>query len=367
MYKKSVVCIGKAIQSFSELELSHEVQSINAHCNEIAKITHLEGLHCLRHLDVSSNKLTVISGLQSLSNLCTLNLASNFLSSVSGLGNLHGLKRINLSYNNLTSLAGFTDLHGHGYLEIIQLHGNQLGDIQTILPYLQGLLSVKHLVLKLDDAENPICNCSDYRHKFFTGLPQLTSLDEVDKLERSVNVELSNLDSDFENLSCFLPEADEDPLVVHNEGVVTKSFPMHCAHSETEVKVPSQKLTKIANTMPEKENFASRASLLQINTNFHQKKNMKSQIASDKLAMKKEKINVLKKKKGRIKEKMHKKDITASTDVYCVDKETQLSLMKQLENETERRWKAEQASKKLADVVMRKQSEASNEKVLQVS
>lgn len=76
------------VQNLKDLPLTAHIQSINLHCNQIAKIENLRNLRHLCHLDLSSNHLTRIEGLDGLLNLRTLNVACNQLSTITGLRSL---------------------------------------------------------------------------------------------------------------------------------------------------------------------------------------------------------------------------------------------------------------------------------------
>ncbi|KAK7807259.1 hypothetical protein U0070_003259 [Myodes glareolus] len=87
------VCfMDKGLQSISELSLDSSLHAINLHCNHISKITSIDHIWNLRHLDLSSNQISQIEGLNTLTKLCTLNLSCNLITRVEGLMPLHGLK-----------------------------------------------------------------------------------------------------------------------------------------------------------------------------------------------------------------------------------------------------------------------------------
>ncbi|XP_048214971.1 leucine-rich repeat and coiled-coil domain-containing protein 1 isoform X3 [Perognathus longimembris pacificus] len=105
------VCfMDKGLQSISELSLVSTLHAINLHCNNISKITAIDHIWNLRHLDLSSNQISQIEGLNTLTKLCTLNLSCNLITRIEGLEALINLTRLNLSYNHINDLTGYREI-----------------------------------------------------------------------------------------------------------------------------------------------------------------------------------------------------------------------------------------------------------------
>ncbi|KAG8520398.1 Leucine-rich repeat and coiled-coil domain-containing protein 1, partial [Galemys pyrenaicus] len=82
----------KGLMSISELSLNSTLHAINLHCNNISKISAIDHIWNLQHLDLSSNQISQIEGLSTLTKLCTLNLSCNLITRIEGLIPLHGIK-----------------------------------------------------------------------------------------------------------------------------------------------------------------------------------------------------------------------------------------------------------------------------------
>lgn len=68
------------------------------------------------------------------------------------------LVKLNLSYNQIHDLSGFCHMHGSGYkLSHLEIHGNRVDSIEHVTDCLTGCLNLRHLVLSLGGADNPVC------------------------------------------------------------------------------------------------------------------------------------------------------------------------------------------------------------------
>ncbi|NP_001184160.1 leucine-rich repeat and coiled-coil domain-containing protein 1 [Xenopus tropicalis] len=191
----------KQIRNLLEICLHSHLYSINLHCNHISKIEGLGHLCYLQHLDLSSNLITKIEGLDSLTCLQSLNLSCNKLTWVEGLGKLFNLKKLNLSYNRIQDLTGFIPLHGRNHkLSHLYLHSNCINNIEEVLQSMVGLNCLLHLTLEQNAKGNPVCNVLGYREIILENLPQLNSLDGIDRSGVPVtahevdSMDLANLD-----------------------------------------------------------------------------------------------------------------------------------------------------------------------------
>uniref|UniRef100_A0A8C0GWX6 Leucine-rich repeat and coiled-coil domain-containing protein 1 n=1 Tax=Chelonoidis abingdonii TaxID=106734 RepID=A0A8C0GWX6_CHEAB len=142
-----------------EITLSSELHTINLHCNQISKIEGLGHIQSLRHLDLSSNQINQIEGLSTLTNLRTLNLSCNLITKVEGLEKLHNLTKLNLSYNHIHDLSGFLDLRGTSHkISHIDLHSNCISSINHLLQCMIGLHYLTNLTLEKNGKGNPVCD-----------------------------------------------------------------------------------------------------------------------------------------------------------------------------------------------------------------
>ncbi|NP_001084885.1 leucine-rich repeat and coiled-coil domain-containing protein 1 [Xenopus laevis] len=191
----------KQISSLLEICLNSNLYSINLHCNQISKIEGLRHLCYLQHLDLSSNLITKIEGLDSLASLQSLNLSCNKLTRVEGLEKLFNLKKLNLSYNSIQDLTGLIPLHGWNHkLSHLYLHSNCINSIDEVLQSTVGLNCLLHLTLEQNAKGNPVCHALGYREIILENLPQLNSLDGLDRSGDPVtahevdSMDLANLD-----------------------------------------------------------------------------------------------------------------------------------------------------------------------------
>ncbi|KAJ4936739.1 hypothetical protein JOQ06_001325 [Pogonophryne albipinna] len=182
MGDKELSLIDKNIISLLDVPLSPTVTSLNLHCNHIPGIEGLTSAWHLRHLDLSSNCISRIEGLSSLTSLRTLNVSCNLITKVEGLNGLVNLTRLNLSYNQINNLTGLLYLHGTGYkLKHLSLHSNNLDNIDHVLQCLLGSQSLREVTLSQDGRDNAVCRLPGYREIVIQSLPQISSLDGLDR------------------------------------------------------------------------------------------------------------------------------------------------------------------------------------------
>ncbi|XP_023671945.1 leucine-rich repeat and coiled-coil domain-containing protein 1 isoform X1 [Paramormyrops kingsleyae] len=174
--------IDKNIRSLLEIPLSSKVRSLNLHCNRISKIEGLTSAWHIRQLDLSSNQISRIQGLCSLTSLQSLNLSCNVISRVEGLQGLVNLVKLDLSYNQIGDLSGLLHLHGTQYkLKHLRLQSNHVSSMSQVLQCLLGLPSLSSVAFSADGSGNPVCDVPGYRDLILQSLPQLSSLDAVDR------------------------------------------------------------------------------------------------------------------------------------------------------------------------------------------
>ncbi|CAH8583581.1 unnamed protein product [Dicrocoelium dendriticum] len=205
------------LTSMSSLGINSSTKTVNLHHNSISKLEGLESAFVLEHLDVSSNSVLRIENLEALKRLRTLNLSSNRISEISGLRNLRRLVRLDLSFNAIENLRGLLELSGPEYsLTVLQLQGNRIASLDHLLHCTSDLINLRQLTL-MDphtDANNPVCLSEGYRSATLEGLPQLSILDNLDRLDRPLQV---NVLSDVPELTDFLDCISTTSLCELNE------------------------------------------------------------------------------------------------------------------------------------------------------
>uniref|UniRef100_A0A8D2NTD5 Leucine-rich repeat and coiled-coil domain-containing protein 1 n=1 Tax=Zosterops lateralis melanops TaxID=1220523 RepID=A0A8D2NTD5_ZOSLA len=194
----------RGVKSLRDVSLSSELHTLNAHCNLIATIQGLDHLRKLQHLDLSSNRIRRMEGLDSLAELRTLSLSCNLLTKVEGLEKLFNLTTLNLSYNRIHDLSGFRPLHGTRHkISHIYLHSNCVSNINHLLQCMKGLHCLTNLTLDRNGKANPVCHTAGYRETVLQSLPQLTALDGRNISGESVDLAEEN-GSDFQCLEDIL-------------------------------------------------------------------------------------------------------------------------------------------------------------------
>ncbi|XP_075827656.1 leucine-rich repeat and coiled-coil domain-containing protein 1 isoform X3 [Microtus pennsylvanicus] len=403
------VCfMDKGLQSISELSLDSSLHAVNLHCNNISKITSIDHIWNLRHLDLSSNQISQIEGLNTLTKLCTLNLSCNLITRVEGLEALVNLTRLNLSYNNINDLSGLMPLHGLKYkLRYIDLHSNCIDSIHHLLQCTVGLHFLTNLILEKDGEGNPICLVPGYRAIILQTLPQLRILDCKNIFGEPVNLEEIN----SSRLQCFEGLLDNlvssaSPLNISEDEVVD-SMPM--AAPPMDVLPPLEQFTStpednvltsllstsnsLIDNVPEKDLGPKRDADITSESDYGNRKEYSRKIPRrTKIPYYARTIQTIKhhnKNNGafvscnRKMRQPYLKDLYVrsslvncnvlrdldeqKTDIIKVNKSvsddnTYRSLLEQLDQEREMRWKAEQAEKKLMDYIDELLKQASEKK-----
>ncbi|XP_031232215.1 leucine-rich repeat and coiled-coil domain-containing protein 1 isoform X3 [Mastomys coucha] len=206
-------------------------------------------------------------GLNTLTKLCTLNLSCNLIRRVEGLEALVNLTRLNLSYNQITDLSGLMPLHGLKYkLRYIDLHSNYIDSIHHLLQCTVGLHFLTNLILEKDGEGNPICLIPGYRAIILQTLPQLRILDcknifgEPVSLEEMNSSHLQCLEGLLDNLV-----SSDSPLNISEDEVIDNMSPppmdalpsLKEFTSTPEENVLASLLSVCPSSEPEKSNHAS--------------------------------------------------------------------------------------------------------------
>ncbi|XP_013368251.1 PREDICTED: leucine-rich repeat and coiled-coil domain-containing protein 1 isoform X2 [Chinchilla lanigera] len=409
------VCfMDKGLQSISELSLHSTLHAINLHCNHISKINAIDHVWNLRHLDLSSNEISRIEGLSTLTKLRTLNLSCNLITRIEGLEALINLTRLNLSYNHINDLSGLMPLHGLKYkLRHIDLHSNCIDSVHHLLQCMVGLHFLTNLILEKDGEGNPICHAPGYREIILQTLPQLRILDCKNIFGEPVNLEdvnssrlqcleglLDNLassdsplniseDEIIENVPVVTPPVEELPSLEQFASApadtVLTSYLSVCPSSE-----PEKTSTTLVDNVPEKDLRPKRDTDITSDSDYGNRKECNRRVPRrSKIPYYARTIQSIKHHNknnsafGSCNRKMKQpyfKDLyIRSSLANCnilqesedqkikVNKSgsedsTYRSLVEQLDQEREMRWKAEQAEKKLIDYIDELHKQASEKK-----
>ncbi|XP_029970934.1 leucine-rich repeat and coiled-coil domain-containing protein 1 [Salarias fasciatus] len=149
------------IERIEGLASAWHLHHLDLSSNRISKIEGLSSLSSLRTLNLSCNLISAAEGLSGLVSLTRLNLSYNQINDLSGLLYLHGPQY---------------------QLKHLGLHSNRLDDIDHLLQCLLGLNSLREVTLSRDGKDNPICGSPGYRETVLQSLPQISVLDGVDRL-----------------------------------------------------------------------------------------------------------------------------------------------------------------------------------------
>ncbi|XP_038246017.1 leucine-rich repeat and coiled-coil domain-containing protein 1 isoform X2 [Dermochelys coriacea] len=384
----------KGIGSLLEITLSSELHTINLHCNQISKIEGLGHIWNLQHLDLSSNQINQIEGLSILTNLRTLNLSCNLITKVEGLEKLHNLTKLNLSYNRIHDLTGFLDLRGTSHkISHIDLHSNCISSINHLLQCMMGLHYLTSLNLEKNGKSNPVCDTTGYREIILQTLPQLTVLDGRNVFGEPVNLTEEN-SSDLQCLEGLLDCSVSSSAPCHEKQV------SNCSRTGTPLKVLKAKrdtdLTSESECESGKENTRKlvkrskipnyrKSTLSTKHHAYHLKGNitdrgeeqnflrpkclhsqMKENSSCVNSASETPDLEVVGKSAknlmGRPKSQIRK---TENVNSSTAEESTYRALVQELDQEKEKRWKAEQAEKKLGEYIKELQKQSKEEKDIQ--
>uniref|UniRef100_A0A8D0FC53 Leucine-rich repeat and coiled-coil domain-containing protein 1 n=1 Tax=Strix occidentalis caurina TaxID=311401 RepID=A0A8D0FC53_STROC len=339
----------KGLKSLLEVSLSSDLHTLNVHCNCIARIEGLSHLRNLQHLDLSSNQIRRIEGLNSLANLRTLSLSCNLLTKVEGLQYLF----LNHYFVFFLTFSGFQCLHGTSYkISHIDLHSNCVNNINHLLQCTKGLRCLTNLTLEKNGKANPVCHTAGYRETVLQTLPQLTALDG-----RNISGEPVDLaEENSSDLQCL-----EDIL-----GCLASSG---CPSSRDQVPYKLEILKCVDKTSPPNVLKAKR------DTDPTSESENDSGKENNRKVVKRSKIPTY--RRTTLSTRCHANHLNNKiTDRYpsvCHIKPKRIKLnivqvnvlIQELDQEKERRWKAEQAEKKLIEHVRELQKYAKEEKNIQ--
>uniref|UniRef100_A0A8C0GXP8 Leucine-rich repeat and coiled-coil domain-containing protein 1 n=1 Tax=Chelonoidis abingdonii TaxID=106734 RepID=A0A8C0GXP8_CHEAB len=374
-----------------EITLSSELHTINLHCNQISKIEGLGHIQSLRHLDLSSNQINQIEGLSTLTNLRTLNLSCNLITKVEGLEKLHNLTKLNLSYNHIHDLSGFLDLRGTSHkISHIDLHSNCISSINHLLQCMIGLHYLTNLTLEKNGKGNPVCDTTGYREIILQTLPQLTLLDGRNVFGEPVNFTEEN-SSDLQCLEGLLDCLVSSSPSCHEEQVLSLLFSKPISSSEPErTKIDNDLYSEmrikkledqISQLLKKVSNCSRTGTPLKVlkakrDTDLTSESECESGKENNRKVAKRSKIpnyckSTLSTKghanhlKGKITDRYFQighKNIQKNMGFQYIFVQ---ALVQELDQEKEKRWKAEQAEKKLRDYIKELQKQSKEEKNIQ--
>ncbi|KAG1969766.1 leucine-rich repeat and coiled-coil domain-containing protein 1 [Pimephales promelas] len=384
------------------------IRHLDLSSNHICRIEGLSSLSSLRTLNLSCNLISKVEGLNGLTNLTRLNLAYNQINDLTGLLYIHGAE-----YK----------------LKYLQLHSNRLESMNHLLQCMVGLQNLKDVTLNKDGAQNPICSLPGYREMVLQSLHQVTTLDGVDRLGNTAPLaEDSPMDvPGLEDFLEFLISSDtsvkgelaksDAPLTTPRIDEVLTQFRKRGGKPTAEnqendqrIKKLEQQVSHLIQKIPTGAGFNTNSSVPSV---VHKAKRDTDQTSESECDSGKENqrhFRILSHPRGSAGKKLSKdtkqsesvtntqkqkstklavgarrrtsvqssgsvetiesvknKSIKASPSKSSTQpqEETYRAIVEERDQERERRWKAEQAAKRLTEQVKNLQTQASEEKDLQ--
>uniref|UniRef100_A0A803TTZ6 Leucine-rich repeat and coiled-coil domain-containing protein 1 n=1 Tax=Anolis carolinensis TaxID=28377 RepID=A0A803TTZ6_ANOCA len=379
----------RGIKSLAELALRPNLHTLNLHCNQISRIERLDHLVNLQHLDLSSNHISCIKGLSSLASLRTLNLACNLITKVEGLEKLFNLTKLNLSYNQIHDITGLLSLRGPSCkISHIELHGNCIDNINHLLQCLSGLQYLTNLSLEKNGKSNPVCSKIGYREILLQALPQLTVLDGKNIFGEPVNlVEASS--SDLKCLEGLLDCLTSSSSPIDDEEVTNSSKPgialnVLKAKRETDLTSESDGESKKGNRKVAKRSKLPTYRKATLPTKYHSQKGKISDREEEQTGRKSKNpeshvkeyetssptsevpsLEIVGKSPKKLTGQKSKVKKLKIMDSNTPEESTYRALIQELDQEREKRWKAEEAEKKTRENLKLLQNQAKEEKDIQ--
>ncbi|XP_068196698.1 leucine-rich repeat and coiled-coil domain-containing protein 1 isoform X2 [Antennarius striatus] len=373
MGDKDLTLIGRNIKCLLDVLLSPAITSLNLHCNHIQRIEGLTSAWNLQHLDLSSNYISNIEGLSSLTYLRTLNLSCNLITKVEGLTGLVNLTRLNLAYNQINNVTGLLCLHGMGYrLKYIFLQGNHIDGIDHLLKCLLGLQDLREVTLSKDDTDNPVCRLTGYREIVMQSLPQVSVLDGLDKLGNPSHggegnpCDIPGLEDyvDFllsSDMSHEAPTGYKSSSSIHS--VVTLRKAKRDTDRTSESECDSGKENRRQSRIPKLRNSVPSRMSHKKNKDHSDQETQKSSLSA---VGAKRKACGARSKNATEKTRMAPSRAVKTSGVMkpksTEEEETYRAIVEERDQERERRWKAEQAVRKLTEDLKSLQTKVRKEK-----
>uniref|UniRef100_A0A8C0UMB7 Leucine-rich repeat and coiled-coil domain-containing protein 1 n=1 Tax=Cyanistes caeruleus TaxID=156563 RepID=A0A8C0UMB7_CYACU len=366
--------------SLRDVSLSSDLHTLNAHCNLIARIQGLDHLRNLQHLDLSSNQIRRIEGLSSLAKLRTLSLSCNLLTKVEGLEKLFNLTMLNLSYNHIHDLSGFQSLHGTRHkISHIDLHSNCVNNINHLLQCTKGLHSLTYLTLEKNGKANPVCHTAGYRETVLQSLPQLTALDGRNISGESVGLAEENCS----NLQCSEDILDSliSPGCPSSQDQVSDNSRQEAAPSVLKAKRDTDPTSESENESGKENNrmvmkgskiptyrktaLSAKGHASHLKKKITDRGEKKSSSKCPCSSQKDSHFKVVGRKTEILTGRQSNMEKVEECESNPIEESTYQVLIQELDQEKERRWKAEQAEKKLLEYISELQKHTKEEKNIQ--
>uniref|UniRef100_A0A8C8DI23 Leucine-rich repeat and coiled-coil domain-containing protein 1 n=1 Tax=Oryzias sinensis TaxID=183150 RepID=A0A8C8DI23_9TELE len=382
MEERELNLANKELTSLLDVPLGSILTSLNLHCNLIPRIEGLTSSWNLRSLDLSSNRISKIEGLTSLSSLRTLNLSCNLITKVEGLNGLVNLTRLNLSCNQINNLTGLLYLHGTEYkLKHLSLHGNHLDSIDHLLQCLLGLQGLRNVTLKQDGQSNPLCASAGFWDAVMESLPQIFVLDGLDRLRHPSSPGLSSI-CDIPGLEDYMDFLLSSDTSLH-EKVPTGEKPANLSRTAGKPLKAKRDTDRVSDSDGDsgKENrrrsgIPTHHAVPTSSTTPQETKSSRSDSDQENRKLRTFKSAGSRRKAGgagRMGGAVQPKEVPLRAakvpgDVRSRSKqeeETYRTIVEERDQERERRWKAEQAVRRLAEELKSLQTKVSEEKDLQ--
>ncbi|XP_027025243.2 leucine-rich repeat and coiled-coil domain-containing protein 1 isoform X1 [Tachysurus fulvidraco] len=399
------------------LATAWRLRHLDLSSNHIARIEGLGVLSSLRTLNLSCNSITTVEGLNGLVNLTRLNLAYNQINDLTGLLHLHGtefkLKHLQLHSNRLDNmnhllqcmvglhnlrdvtlrmdgadnpvcrLPGYRDMVLQPLQQISTLDGeDRLGnptspkddsplDIPGLEDFVEFLISTDtsvnvEPVKVLSDASFPTPRIDDVLTQFRHRNRVLTVPAETQVQERSGNqineLRIKKLEQQVSQLFQKSPGADGCNASSALMSVVQKAKRDTDLTSESEYDSTNEKLqhSSVRRTKIPTARKLGKGKQSDSEANTQKPRSLKYTAGSGQRATVQPVGVTERTKKG-----PRARQVTPDKNFKDTQQETYRVIVEERDQERERRWKAEQAAKKLTEQVKGLQTRATEEKELQ--
>ena len=202
-----------------------QLDVLDLHNNNIAKIEELSHLTELRVLNLAGNKLTVVNNIRGLRSLTEINLRRNAITAVHEVDSLVFLQRIFLSSNLIASMADVQSICKSKSVTDLCLEGNPFVNYK---PYVvEELRTLKHLDLRRISEEDRRAACTAVKKeevKYADKLRrQQAAVERTQALERIIATwEISNKEDSFVPVD---PKASGKAVPLQGAGSVAYAQP----------------------------------------------------------------------------------------------------------------------------------------------
>ncbi|MBZ3873394.1 Leucine-rich repeat and coiled-coil domain-containing protein 1 [Sciurus carolinensis] len=286
-----------------------------------------------------------------------------------GLEALINLTKLNLSYNHINDLSGLLPLHGLKYkLRYTDLHSNCIDSIHHLLQCMVGLHFLTNLSLEKDGEGNPVCRAPGYRAIILQTLPQLRILDCKNIFGEPVNVAEVNSSrlQCLEGLLDNLVSSESPPNISEDETSTTliDNVPEKDLRPKRDTDITSESDYRNKKEVPRRSKIPYYARSIQTIKHHNRNNNIfvscnrkiKQPYFKD-LYVRSSLANY-----NFLQELEEQKNEMIKVENNIAEDNTYRSLVEQLDQEREMRWKAEQAEKKLMEYIDELHKQANEKK-----